>query len=257
VKMLWMMSAAIVVLYAFGSHAGNAQDVSAPSDVLDRLKQQPASETRKATTVVVPNTESGGASIEGSQAGRQRSLETLLEQVEANKGAQQGTVKPLAGKGATLNLQHDLTKVRANFSSITQAPFASALSDLHVDLQQATQAVTPATVEYRAKNNSDAVEQVVSVKSKNSIAANAFVSGLQPVTLSVENARLTASQDPTGAPEPGVTVRVGDEAREMKVGDVGQFGAFDVRILASVNRTGKKNYEGLPYALRIQVMPLQ
>jgi hypothetical protein len=235
---------------------GIAQDITAPKDVLDKLKQQPTGEMRKAT--VVPATSAGNAGSPAivSDAGKLRSVQTLLEQVEEIRGAQVGTIRATSAKGATINLRHDLTKARANFSLITEAPFGSALSDTNISSENLI-ANTPATVEYRAKNSADAVEKVVSIKSKNSVAANAFSSGPQPVTLKVQNANLVASQVSTSEPEPRVKVQVGDETRELKVGEVSQFGAFEVRILASANRSAKKTYEGLPYVLRLQVMPLQ
>lgn len=248
--------ARLLIALVLWPHLGDAQEVTAPKDVIEKLKQQPVGETRKATVVPVTGSDNAGSQVAASDAGKLRSLQTLIEQVEENKGAQAGTVKATSAKGATVTLRHDLTKVRENFPSITQAPFGSALSEI-ITGPDKTVADTSATVEYTAKNSANAVEQVVSIKSKDSVAANAFSSGPQPVTLKVMNADLVASQIPTDGPEPPVKVQVGAETKELKVGEVSRFGAFDVKILASGNRSGKKSYEGLPYVLRLQVMPMQ
>lgn len=250
-KPIWKFMFTLLPALASGAHA---QDISAPSDVLDKLKQQEAGETRKATVVPAPSVGNAGAGA--TDAAKLRSVQMLIEQVEENRGAQAGTVKAMSNKGATISLQHDLTKIRQNFQTISDAPFGSSLMQFQAMSGQST-AVTPANVEYRAKNTADAVEQVTAIKSKNSVAANAFVSGRQPLSLKVQNADLMASQVASDAPEPTVKVQVGGETRELNVGDVSRFGGFEVKVLASANRSGKKTYEGLPYALRIQVMPVQ
>ncbi|WP_076866174.1 hypothetical protein [Bradyrhizobium mercantei] len=197
-----------------------------------------------------------GAPLNPADRDKARRIQDLLEQVEVSRGAQAGTVKATSTKGATINLQHDLTKIRNNFQAVTDAPFGSALSEITIGPEK-TVANTPANVEYRSTDRANGVERIVSIKSKNSVAANAFRSGQQPVTLKVENAGLIASQIPSNEPLLPVKVQVGDQTRELKVGDVSRFGSFDVTVLASSNRSAKQTYEGQPYVLRLQVMPVQ
>jgi hypothetical protein len=233
-----------------------AQSVELPKDVLEKLSQQPPTESRRSTVLPIPQPSAvKGADASAIDADKMRSVNDLLEQVESNRRAQSGTVKAF-GAGAQIKLQHDLTKVRENFDTITEAPFGEALSGVTADFKGAT-VTTPATVEYRTTNTPDVAEKIVAIKTKNTVAASAFGSGEQPVSLRVNNAGLSAAQIAGPESELPVNVQVGSDVRQMKAGDVGRFGNIEVRILASSNRSNKIGREGLPYALRLQVMPAQ
>jgi hypothetical protein len=249
---------AILVGWCVLSNPVSAQTVTVPGDVLEKLQQQPPAEVRKMTVVPGPQSSpvSERPSVSAADIDKMRSLQNLLEQVETNSGAQAGTLKAIAGKGTTVSLQHDLGKVRQNYSPITDAPFGAALSELALSPEKAV-ANTSATVEYNTKYVADTVEQVVSIKSKDTVAANAFTSGERPVSLKVVNANLIASQIPSAEGQLAVNVQVGAETRKLNVGDVSRFGNFNVTILASANRSSKVTYEGLPYVLRLQVMPVR
>jgi hypothetical protein len=237
------------------SSAALAQDIAVPKDVLDRLQQQAPTEQRKLT--VAPDISPSAASAQQSaDADKMRSVQNLLEQVEKSKGAQAGTLKAIAEKGTAFSLQHDLGKIRENYSALAEAPFGKALSGFAFDSTVGV-ATSPAAVEYKTKDSHDSFEKIVSIKSKAAVAANAFASGERPVSLKVANANLTASQIPSTAAQLAVNVKVGGETRKLNVGDVSRFENFEVTVLASANLSGKPNAEGFPYVLRLQVMPLQ
>jgi len=67
----------------------------------------------------------------------------------------------------------------------------------------------------------------------------------------------SGSQIPSTESQLAVNVRVGGETRKLNVGEVTQFGNFDVTILASANRPSNTSYECLPYVLRLQIMPVR
>jgi hypothetical protein len=186
---------------------------------------------------------------------RLRSLQDLLEQVESIKGAQTGTVKAIGANAGQVLLQHDLTKVRQNYSKLTEAPLGELLTGFASD--SAPTATTRAPFEYTNHHGYDSAVRIVSIKSLNSVAANAFTSGEKPVSLEVKNANLVARQVPGPESQLPVNVRVGEIIRQLKVGDASRFGNIDVTSLASNNNSSKLNREGPAYALRVQIMPAQ
>jgi hypothetical protein len=242
------------VIGAFlGLHPGvSAQDLTGNGNAIERLKQQPSSETRRIT--VAPQETKQDATVSADLT-KLREVQLLLEQVEENRGALNGTLMAAPALKGNIMLRRDLDKIRKSFPDIKASPFGSVRIMKSLSGNPAI-AESPAKVEYKSNETPTAAERIVSIKSSDSIAANAFSSGRQPVTLSVPDAGLTASQVVSSDAEPIVRVQVGGRTQEIKSGGVGRFGNFDVHILASLNRSSKASYEGAPYVLRLQVMPL-
>jgi hypothetical protein len=243
-----------LLAWVSGATGGLAQSDSVPKDIMDKLQKQPPAEERKMTVAPTTAPATAGSGQQAAEADKLRSLQNLLQQVERSRGAPFGTIKAVPGKDNTVSLQHDLAKVRENYSALTDAPFGEALSGFASDSPVAN---TSAVVEYNTRDVHDFAEKIVSIKAKDSVAANAFASGERPVSLKIANAKLSASQIPAVGEQLAVHVEVGTEMRTLNVGDVSRFANFEVTILASSNRSGKRSYEGLPYVLRLQVMPLQ
>jgi hypothetical protein len=195
-----------------------------------------------------------GAGASAENADKMRSVEDLLEQLENSKGAQAGTVRAV-GKRGGVSLQHDLAKIHENYPELTDAPFGEVFSKL-LPNSDAKVATTPAAVEYRTKNAPDSKGEIVSNRSKKSVAANEFTSREKPVTLRVNNGKLLATQVSGIESQLPVKIKMGDETRELNVGEVSRFDNFDVTILASSNNSTKPGREG-PYAPRLQIMPVQ
>ena len=126
-------------------------------------------------------------------------------------------------------LEHNVLKLRENFSVSGTSPFGGDLP-VPPDAQGLSAVSTPAEVEYRVNSSLAGGEQVVGVKSRGDIAATAFKSGEAPVTLQVTTAGLTAQQLEGSSEELPVSVRVGDQGRVMKVGEIARFGNVEVVI---------------------------
>jgi hypothetical protein len=226
-----------------------------PQSVKERLQNQVPAEKR--TITVVPDTlpEVSITAI-GQDPEQSKSFQDLLDQVETRKGGQPGTVKILQNKNGELNLQFDLSKIQKSFPNLKQVPFGLNATE-SVSESGAPSVTAPVTPEYRTEDGRGSVQKIVAIKSKDIVAANAFASGVKPVSLRIEKANLVAAQIPSLQAHLAVNVRVGDESHEMNVAEVRRFGNMDVTILASSNATNSPGREGLPYSLRVQVMPAQ
>ena len=226
---------------------------------LDKLRQQPPVDVRQKATVPSANPSVGGAPpggpdlppIDPQQQDKMMRVQKLIEDFEGSRGAAPGTIKVAPAGNGGLELRLDLFKARNNFFAMGKSPFATTSS--LPDIPNVNAIVTPADLEYRMTGGADGGEQVVGVKAGDDIAANAFKSGNEPVTLHVDTANLTAQQVAGPDKQLAVNVQANGESRQMQSGDVAKFGTTEVTVLSSANYSGVKSAEGPPYSLRLKI----
>lgn len=235
-------------------------EMSAP--LRERLQQQNSMDTRRRTIAPVPVQAGAGEAAlsvptNPQETDKLRRVQRLIEDMEKRRGTAPGTVKVRSAPDGALRLEHDVSKTRGNLSTFGASPFGGDLGAMS-GMPNVSAVMTSAEVEYRVEQTHTGGEQVVGIRASDDVAATAFKSGEAPVSLEVTTARLTAQQVEGAAEELPVNVRVGDDSRQMRAGDVARFGNVEVVIQASSNRSAQKLLiEGAPYALRLQVRSVQ
>jgi hypothetical protein len=229
----------------------------------DMSGQQNPVEMRRKTVVPIPLPGAGegeaalSTPASAQEADKLKRVQRLIEDLESRRGSTPGTVKARPTQDGGISLEHDLSKLRGNFSSFVRSPFGGDVPPLPVS-PNLTAVVTPAEIEYRVEQSHQGGEQVVAVRSSGDVAATAFKSGEGPVSLEVATVGLTARQIEGTGEELPVSVTVGDQSRQLRPGDVTRFGNLEVVIQASSNKSSKRSsIEGPPYALRLRIQTAQ
>src|SRR5262245_18930367 len=95
----------------------------------DKLLQQDPVESRRKTVVPVPVPGAGageaaiGTPTNPEEADKLKRVQRLIDDMERRRGTTPGTVKARSALDGRINLEHDLSKVRGNFSTFGASPF--------------------------------------------------------------------------------------------------------------------------------------
>lgn len=182
-------------------------------------------------------------------------MERGVSVVEDARGLKLGTVTAAQAEGNSVLLRYDFNDLPDSSLKTLKLPFAVGIDSI-LRLRRSNFEQT-ADVEY--KNDLKPFvggEQLIVLSRDGEIAADAYRSGREPVALEVRAASLSARQIPGSETQLPVTVRVGSQTIQMSQGQVVQFGAIEVRVRLSSNRSGEgPRIEGAPYSLDLAIRP--
>ena len=212
------------------------------------LKGSAAVEARTLTTVDATD------GLPAAEVAKKVAVDDVLRDLEARTGAESGAVV-FRASGARGYLSFDPAKTRRSPLLASRLPFAGSAGGAPEGIKSVD---IGTSVEFRSETTRAGADQVVAIKSGDTLAARAHKTGDAPVTVEIKSASLVARQVPGATPRLAVSVTVGGQTQVLAVGDVREIGKYEVEIERSANLSNRppEEIEGPVYGLALRVRPV-